>query len=50
MKALRRGPVDMRNVGDLMGFGNDVDRSSRVLGTLIRDGLVVSEDGYLRLP
>ena len=50
VKALRRGPVDMRNVGDLMGFGNDVDRSSRVLGTLIRDGLVVSEDGYLRLP
>lgn len=48
--ALRVGPVEVGQAPEVMGFGNDTERSSRVLASLLGDGMVVRSKGYLHLP
>lgn len=50
VRALRDGPVEVSNVAVIMGFVDDLERTERVLDTLHRDGLVILEGRYVRLP
>lgn len=47
---LRRGPVEISDAGDVMGFVDAPERTARVLASLIADGLVVQKGSELRLP
>jgi A/G-specific adenine glycosylase len=48
--ALVAGPVDAAQLPAVMGWPGDAERSERVAATLVREGLVVAEDGRFRLP
>jgi A/G-specific adenine glycosylase len=48
--ALRRGPVATSEVAAAAGWPDDPDRASRIVATLLADGLVVSDGAALRLP
>lgn len=47
---LRAAPVPVSEAGDVMGFVESPERTDRVLNSLLRDGLVVQDGDYLRLP
>lgn len=50
IRALREGPVDHQDLAMTMGWPGDSKRVDRVLGGLIRDGMVVSVHQGVRLP
>ncbi|MCY3661844.1 MAG: A/G-specific adenine glycosylase [bacterium] len=50
VEALRSGPRPASAAPRLMALEDDPPRARRILGSLLRDGLVVEHDGALRLP
>ena len=48
--ALREGPVPWGDVPEVMGWPGDVIRASKVVATLVADGLAVDDGDVLRLP
>jgi A/G-specific adenine glycosylase len=48
--ALRRGPVAMADLPQVMGWPGDPDRARRVAATVVADGLAADHGGTLRLP
>jgi A/G-specific adenine glycosylase len=50
MKAVVTRSVDREAAPSLMGLTNDVQRASRLIDDLLREGLLVEGDGWLVLP
>jgi A/G-specific adenine glycosylase len=48
--ALRKGAVTDDELASVMGWPDDAARATRVVATLIADGLVVADGGAYRLP
>jgi DNA-binding IclR family transcriptional regulator len=50
MKVLAERSVRVRDVATVMQLHDDQARASRLLASLVRDGLVVQDDEWCRLP
>lgn len=48
--ALRRGPVHHAELAERAGWPDDPERATRVMATLVRDGLAVADGEVFRLP